>query len=84
MPQLMSQARGSDIDEEIDMHFSGMISAKKLADSTNASIIDSGASDHMTPHVKLLSNLVPMQGLSSINLPTGDTVTISNIGKAHL
>lgn len=46
-------------------------------------IIDSGASDHMTPCIHNLSQPSLTQNLRKINLPTGDTASISHIGDVH-
>ena len=45
----MQTQRGSNIDDKIDAHFSGMISYNHASTMNNYWIIDSGAYDHMTP-----------------------------------
>lgn len=45
----MVATKGSDTDDEIDAHFSGMITCNKVSSIQQNWIIDSGASDHMTP-----------------------------------
>lgn len=85
MPQMsLSQAKGVDTDEEIDSHFSGMITSNNVAVKSPEWIIDSGASDHMTPNLHLLTSPVPTTTSSKINLPNGDTAMISHRGKIHL
>lgn len=83
MPNLVI-SKGSNIDEEIDSHFSGMITCNVAAKFAQHWIIDSGASDHMTPLLHNLSQYLPAEKSISINLPTGDNVIISHIGTSIL
>ncbi|XP_074346214.1 uncharacterized protein LOC141684984 [Apium graveolens] len=84
MPQLAQQTKNSDTDKEIDFHFSGMISSCHAVGVSTEWIVDSGASDHMTPHGSALINTYPLLGFQSINLPTGDKVIISKKGQLLL
>ncbi|KAL8144971.1 hypothetical protein AgCh_003257 [Apium graveolens] len=81
LAQLMQQGpiKNSDSDEELDVHFSGMISGH-LSNNSLDWIVDSGASNHMTPCLSLLSNTSSFAQSHSINLPTGDSVVISHTG----
>ncbi|XP_074363119.1 uncharacterized protein LOC141703501 [Apium graveolens] len=83
MPQL-NLHKGSETDDEIDVHFSGMITLNQATNLTHKWIIDSGASDHMTPFVSNLFDPVPADTLSNINLPTGDRAHISHSGTVKL
>lgn len=44
-----SQVKGSETDEDLDFHFSGMVVSPH--DTEFSSVIDSGAFDHTTPHL---------------------------------
>ncbi|KAL8144834.1 hypothetical protein AgCh_003157 [Apium graveolens] len=81
LAQLMQQGpvKNSDSYEELDVHFSGMISGH-LSNNSLDWIVDSGASNHMTPCLSLLSNTSSFAQSHSINLPTGDSVVISHTG----
>lgn len=83
MPQLM-MTKGSHTDEEIDSHFSGMISYNSAVKASNTWIIDSAASDHMTSCLDNLLTPKPIANSIAINLPTGDSVVISHTGNVLL
>ncbi|XP_063941521.1 uncharacterized protein LOC135149668 [Daucus carota subsp. sativus] len=80
MPQLQASGKECDTDEELDHHFSGMITVAAAQGCSSEWIIDSGASDHMTSQ---LSNLIDSKRLvlaQNINLPTGATMGITHSG----
>ena len=83
MPQLCVQPKDSDTDEELE-HFSGMMSCNTTTDSIDSWIIDSGATDHMTPDFTDLIDPIPLPTPTKIHLPTGDTALISHIGTVTL
>ncbi|XP_074352973.1 uncharacterized protein LOC141692133 [Apium graveolens] len=69
MLQLQTGAmRDTKADEEIDHHFFGMITNTATIGISTEWIINSGASDHMTPH---LSNLINPKCLSEIKDKNG-------------
>lgn len=81
LPSLSKQlSKASKTDDKLDSHFSGMMSYHNSLNNDLGWIIDSGASDHMTPHFQklimptLVTNLTP-----NIKLPTGDTVAITHM-----
>lgn len=83
IPQLQAnQVKGSDTEDELDCHFSGMISCNQASGQANEWIIDSGASDHMTPYLCNLTKTIPTTKATTINLPTGDTVSVTHTGTA--
>ncbi|XP_048490918.1 uncharacterized protein LOC104884383 [Beta vulgaris subsp. vulgaris] len=55
LPQI-TNTKHTETDDELDVHFSGMLTCQPNSISSDEWIVDSGASDHMTPH---LSNLEP-------------------------
>lgn len=84
VPQLLTQQRGSDTDEELDNHFSGMISFNMAESFDNCWIIDSGASAHMTPHLNKLTELISLSQNTQITLPTGATVQVTHMGNTRI
>ena len=83
VPQL-TQTRGSDTDEELDNHFSGMISYNASEEDINSWIIDSGASAHMTPHLNKLTDVMMLPKKTTITLPTRDNAVVTHMGTAPL
>lgn len=84
LPKMQLSTYQSETDEELD-HFSGMITATtKCGQPSLEWIIDSGASDHMTPYVHDLAQFESLSQSLKINLPTGDTVQISHVGRVKL
>lgn len=85
MPQLAKQQLGSDTDDELEQPFSGMMSINhSKAEFLDSWIIDSGATDHMTPDFHHLLQPVPINTAPEINLPNGATTHISHLGTVKL
>ena len=87
LEQLLKMLPTSNQSVEEDSPFSGMVLMSKWCNnvtqnSTNAKewIVDSGATDHMTSDLTLLSNITIAPAQYNIKLPTGDVATISHIG----
>uniref|UniRef100_A0A803LHF5 GAG-pre-integrase domain-containing protein n=1 Tax=Chenopodium quinoa TaxID=63459 RepID=A0A803LHF5_CHEQI len=74
----------SETDDELDNNFAGMVSCNSATVVYKEWIIDSGASDHMTTDLHKLVDPVRMCGNTKINLPNGDTTTISHVGSLKL
>lgn len=75
--------------DELDAPFSGMVSANIQSTSVHNSsatewIIDSGATDHMTSNLSLLSNVKVAPAQYTIALPTGDSALITHVGDVLL
>lgn len=79
-----SAHRGSDTEEELEMAFSGMVACNLSVTSSNAWIVDSGASDHMTGTLEKLINIKPVNSALTITLPTGDAAKITHMGDLKL
>lgn len=84
MPQMMQNSPGYETDEELDVHFSGMITCHNATTIGTKWIIDSGASDHMTHFLYNLQQPTSMNNVTNINLPTGDMAIITHTGNATL
>lgn len=85
VPQLtMQQPKYPDTDDELDYHFSGMLSCFNAMSSSKEWIVDSGATDHMTCDTTLLDKMTVFSGGHNINLPTGEGVVISHKGQVSL
>ena len=82
---MVDPSKGTETDDEIDHHFSGMTSSGcKGTKNWLECIIDSSASNHMTPDSANLFDLVPAYNSLKINFPIGDTAAITHTGKAKL
>ncbi|GKC90760.1 cysteine-rich receptor-like protein kinase 8 [Tanacetum coccineum] len=89
LPQFdRSQEQKGDTDEELEPEYVAGISCFYCLSCSNGVIqgwiIDTGASDHMTPHSDYLQTPVYLQFKPHINLPNGHTSVISQIGNAKL
>ncbi|XP_071687249.1 uncharacterized protein [Rutidosis leptorrhynchoides] len=72
-----------DSDNEIDHHFAAGISSTNLS-KLNVWILDTGATDHITPMSKCLSNSKSLFWKPKIKLPNVDSSVISHIGTVKL
>lgn len=84
LPPLNLQKRGSDTDEELEPHFSGMMSCHMIKGPVDSWCIDFGATDHMTPNYDHLSFPISLSKPTQINLPIGATAKISHQGTVKL
>lgn len=62
-------------------HFVGYLHSNTAPES-QIWIIDSGATDHITPYVHLLSNVQTIN--SSLHLPNGHTAQVTHVGNINL
>lgn len=81
---LPQHSKQSDTDEELDYHFSGMISCLSAVCASTEWIVDSGASDYMTPHFSVLMNTQQLPGNQHINLPNGEKIVVAKKGQMFL
>lgn len=85
VPQLqLNSPKSSDPPDDLDYHFSNMISCYNTTKLAHEWIIDSGASDHMTPHLSCLTKVTSTLTAPQINLPNGDTAVITHTGTLTL
>ncbi|XP_074352312.1 uncharacterized protein LOC141691472 [Apium graveolens] len=82
--QLQTNQDKATFDEELDYHFSGVISCHNAHNMEIEWIVDFGASEHMTPHHSAIFNPSYLLSNQRIQLPTGDSVIISHSGQAQL
>lgn len=47
-------------------------------------IIDSGASDHITPHLDFFSSYKPITGICDITMPNGKRASVKHVGTVKL
>jgi len=73
-----------DIDEEIDYNFAGIAYCSCAKTTSAAWILDTGATDHMTPSNSKLHTCKLTQERSHIKLPNGNTASIAAIGNIRL
>ena len=80
MPQTKTQV--------LELGAAGLLACKKYCLFTTqahkAWILDSGASDHITPTLSLLYNVRPIKTPCYITMPNGKQALIKNIGSMHL
>lgn len=69
---------------DIDSPFSGMVSCNTVQVHTNEWIVDSGATDHMTYSLSLLTNVKVSSSQCTIKLPTGVIASITHVGEVVL
>lgn len=74
----------SETEETLDTPFSGMMTCNKSSAAPEDWIIDSGASDHMTPHLSNLESPAVFNTSICINMPTGATAKITHTGTTTL
>lgn len=61
-----------------------MITCNAVQTASNVWIVDTGATDHMTPDFKLLRNVKVAASNLTVNLPTGDKAVVSHVGDVCL
>lgn len=74
----------SETDEELDINFAGMAYCLNVACGKGEWILDSEASDHMTPYATNLDKVKITASQSLINLPNGQTSLIASSGSTAL
>ncbi|KAL2927618.1 Retrovirus-related Pol polyprotein from transposon RE2 [Bienertia sinuspersici] len=85
LPTLTSPpVKESETDKEIDSHFSGMITCHMAEGQRKKWIIDSGASNHMTPYLESFCDTTAINSTQQINLFTRAKASISHVEKAKL
>lgn len=71
--------------DELESPFSGMVMlCNNVEKNVDEWIVDSGATDHMTSQLDILTNIKLAASQMKIKLPTGDTAVISHIGDVEL
>ncbi|KAK9689780.1 hypothetical protein RND81_09G080500 [Saponaria officinalis] len=76
--------RGGDSEEEIECNFAGMMHHFNQNRHKNARVIDSGATDHMSPYLDILTNVKAVNEKPKINLPNGRCVRVTHRGDVKL
>ena len=71
-------------EDEIDLGYSNMVSCYFANAGGCQWIIDTGASHHMTGDMSALTNVRRCRNEAKINLPTGQTSTITHVGDVKL
>lgn len=86
LQQLLTLIPGTSQDsfEALDSPFSGMITCNKVSVEAAGWIMDTGATDHMTSNLKLLTNVKAAEANLTVRLPTGDKDIVSHTGDVHL
>lgn len=84
LPSSTSPAPATSHEEEFDPLYAGMAVSQVPTSSSHPWILDSGASDHMTVNLSLLSSTKPRPYDTKITLPNGYTSSITCSGHIHL
>lgn len=79
----MSTTQETD-EDHLDSPFSGMISCHSVKASPHVWIVDTGATDHMTSNLGILTNVKPMKTQMSVNLPNGARAVVTRVGDVLL
>ncbi|CAM8993728.1 unnamed protein product [Rhodiola kirilowii] len=65
-------------------HIGGITCLSSVTVSQGTWVIDSGATDHITPHAHLFSNITSLQVPTSVLLPNGKRVFVTHTGDCQL
>lgn len=65
-------------------HMAGISCLTSVKIEENVWIMDSGATDHITPHAHLLQNIKTLQVPYSVGLPNGNTVLVQSVGECQI
>ncbi|XP_074323224.1 uncharacterized protein LOC141660163 [Apium graveolens] len=71
-------------DNVLDSPFSGMVTCNSAKVNSNVWIVDTGATDHMTPDFGILKNVKTSKGNLTVNLPTAAKANVTHVGDVHL
>lgn len=66
--------------DDFEANFAGIAYCHCALVACDDWILDSGASNHMTPHIDKLTQIRSTISKPKVNLPNGDTITISHTG----
>ncbi|KAK9725435.1 hypothetical protein RND81_05G143000 [Saponaria officinalis] len=75
---------GGDSEEEIECNFAGMMHNSIQNIHKNEWVIDSGATDHMSPYLDILTNVEVLNEKPKINLPNEGCVRVPHRGDVTL
>ncbi|KAK9740848.1 hypothetical protein RND81_03G065300 [Saponaria officinalis] len=75
---------GGESEEEIECNFAGMIHQFNQTEHKNEWVIDSGATDRMTPYFDILADIRIVNDKPNINLPNGGCVKVTHKGDVAL
>lgn len=65
-------------------HIAGIVCLLFINLSPNDWIIDTGSTDHITPHKHILTNVKRLENLWSVTMPNGTSVKVNYIGDCKL
>ncbi|KAL2929530.1 Retrovirus-related Pol polyprotein from transposon RE1, partial [Bienertia sinuspersici] len=79
-----SKASGGDTDDDMDCNYAGMVVCNQATVSNTSSILDSGATHHITAQYSALENVQELMTKPKIDLPNGASVTVTHQGSVQL